>query len=136
METIKVKPWGKGQGDHVLINAADFDPSKHTRHDPEREAAEAKAAAERAESERQEQARRDAAAAEANAARAAVEREAAARAEAAKANDAKPDEGDDKDDGDGKMGIAAIREALTAKGITFDPKAKKADLRALLDAAA
>lgn len=29
MEVIKVKPWGKGQGDYVLINAADFDASKH-----------------------------------------------------------------------------------------------------------
>jgi hypothetical protein len=29
MTTIKVKPWGDGQGDHVLINEADFDPAKH-----------------------------------------------------------------------------------------------------------
>lgn len=29
MDVIKVKPWGQGQGDHVLINAADFDPSVH-----------------------------------------------------------------------------------------------------------
>lgn len=29
MGTIKVKPWGNGQGDHVLINEEDFDPAKH-----------------------------------------------------------------------------------------------------------
>lgn len=27
--TIKVKPWGEGQGDHVLINEEDFDASLH-----------------------------------------------------------------------------------------------------------
>jgi len=30
-ETIKVKPWGDDQGDHVLINAEDFDPAIHTK---------------------------------------------------------------------------------------------------------
>lgn len=29
METINVKPWGKGQGDFVVINKADFDPKFH-----------------------------------------------------------------------------------------------------------
>lgn len=29
METIKVKPWGKGQGDFVLLNKEDFDADKH-----------------------------------------------------------------------------------------------------------
>ena len=29
--TIQVKPWGKGQGDFVEINADDFDPSVHKR---------------------------------------------------------------------------------------------------------
>lgn len=29
MKTMKVKPWGKNQGDYVIINAEDFDPSKH-----------------------------------------------------------------------------------------------------------
>jgi hypothetical protein len=29
METIKVKPWGEGQGDHVMINAEDFNPEVH-----------------------------------------------------------------------------------------------------------
>lgn len=29
METIKVKPWGKDQGDFVVINKADFDPEVH-----------------------------------------------------------------------------------------------------------
>ena len=30
METVKVKPWGEGQGEFVVINAADFDPSIYT----------------------------------------------------------------------------------------------------------
>lgn len=29
MQTMKVKPWSEDQGDHVLINARDFDPDKH-----------------------------------------------------------------------------------------------------------
>lgn len=29
METIKVKPWGKDQGDFVIINKSDFDPELH-----------------------------------------------------------------------------------------------------------
>ena len=29
MAVMKVKPWGKGQGDHVLINAEDFNPKIH-----------------------------------------------------------------------------------------------------------
>ncbi len=29
MQTMKVKPWSEDQGDHVLINTADFDPDKH-----------------------------------------------------------------------------------------------------------
>lgn len=40
-ETMKVKPWGEGQGDFVLIDAADFDPDKHQPHDetgPEKKA--------------------------------------------------------------------------------------------------
>lgn len=28
-DTMKVKPWGSGQGDHVLIDAAAFDPAVH-----------------------------------------------------------------------------------------------------------
>lgn len=35
-----------------------------------------------------------------------------------------------------KLGVADIRAKLTELGIEFDPKAKKADLQALLDAAA
>ena len=31
--TIKVKPWGQGQGDFVVINEADFDPALHERLD-------------------------------------------------------------------------------------------------------
>lgn len=33
------------------------------------------------------------------------------------------------------LGIAALREALTAKGVAFDDGAKKAELQALLDSA-
>lgn len=29
-ETVKVKPWGKDQGEFVEINAEDFDPAVHT----------------------------------------------------------------------------------------------------------
>ena len=29
MKTIKVKPWGKDQGDHVVINEPDYDPKVH-----------------------------------------------------------------------------------------------------------
>ena len=29
MDTIRCKPWGEGQGDHVIVNAADFDPAFH-----------------------------------------------------------------------------------------------------------
>lgn len=32
--TIKVQPWGEGQGEFVEINADDFDPSFHKRIDP------------------------------------------------------------------------------------------------------
>lgn len=31
--TIKVKPWGDGQGDFVLINEGDFDAAVHQLHD-------------------------------------------------------------------------------------------------------
>lgn len=31
--TIKVKPWGDGQGDFVVINKADFDAAVHQLHD-------------------------------------------------------------------------------------------------------
>lgn len=33
MNTLKVKPWGKGQGDYVLINEEDFDPKVHEKLD-------------------------------------------------------------------------------------------------------
>ena len=29
MKTMKVQPWGKGQGDHVIINESDFNPDFH-----------------------------------------------------------------------------------------------------------
>lgn len=33
LSTIKVKTWGKDQGDFVLINEKDFDPSFHVLYD-------------------------------------------------------------------------------------------------------
>lgn len=30
VKVVKVKPWGKKQGDHVLINEVDFNPKRHT----------------------------------------------------------------------------------------------------------
>ncbi|MGZ3465103.1 MAG: hypothetical protein ACXU9Q_16450 [Gemmatimonadaceae bacterium] len=35
MQTMKVKPWADGQGDHVVINKSDFDPEKHESLEPE-----------------------------------------------------------------------------------------------------
>jgi hypothetical protein len=29
METMKVKPWGENQGDHVIIDKHQFDPKIH-----------------------------------------------------------------------------------------------------------
>lgn len=75
MKTIKVKPWGEGQGDFVLINEDDFNPDLHSLLD-------------------------------------------AADPEKPKA-----------------LSVDEIRAALTAKGIEFQADAKKADLKALLDAA-
>ena len=37
METIKVNPWGDGQGDFVVICASDFDPKTHTLYGAEEE---------------------------------------------------------------------------------------------------
>lgn len=33
--TVRVKPWGDDQGDHVVINAEDFDAAVHTLIDDE-----------------------------------------------------------------------------------------------------
>ena len=35
MDIMKVKPWGEGQGDYVLVNVSDFDPTFHTPLDAE-----------------------------------------------------------------------------------------------------
>lgn len=35
MNIMKVKPWGEGQGDHVLLNVSDFDPAFHAPLDAE-----------------------------------------------------------------------------------------------------
>jgi hypothetical protein len=32
--TVKVIPWGKGQGEYVEINQTDFDPKRHTLYEP------------------------------------------------------------------------------------------------------
>ncbi|MGV3679773.1 MAG: HeH/LEM domain-containing protein [Acidovorax sp.] len=42
------------------------------------------------------------------------------------------DDGGPDANGDGKLTVPEIKAALTAKGIAFDPTAKKADLLALL----
>lgn len=33
IETMRVKPWGKGQGEYVTINKSDFDPKVHEAYD-------------------------------------------------------------------------------------------------------
>ncbi|WP_148716485.1 hypothetical protein [Chitinolyticbacter meiyuanensis] len=33
MKQLKVQPWGKDQGDYVLINEEDFDPDFHVKLD-------------------------------------------------------------------------------------------------------
>ncbi|GAG34554.1 unnamed protein product [marine sediment metagenome] len=43
MAILKVKPWGKGQGDHVLIDEADFDPKFHKKFGAPKKAAKKKA---------------------------------------------------------------------------------------------
>lgn len=86
-ETIKVKPWGEGQGDFVLINAEDFNPEVHEHFD-------------------------------------------------AAAKPAKKDGANGDADGDGKVTAAELKAALTEKGISFKGNASKAELQALLDAAA
>ena len=77
-KTIKVQPWGEGQGDHVVINEADFDSKFHKLLDE-------------------------------------------AGSAGGKASDG--------------LGVAELRAALEAKGIEIPEGAKKADLKALLDAA-
>lgn len=100
--TVKVKPWGQGQGDFVEVNVSDFDPKAHTPFDAE-EAAKVGITEAKGDPEK---------------------------------GDPEKGEGDDDDTGEGQgaMKISEIRAALTAKGIDFDPKAKKAELRALLEA--
>lgn len=39
MSVIKVKPWGKGQGEYVIIEEADFNESAHSLYSPEPEPA-------------------------------------------------------------------------------------------------
>lgn len=45
VETMKVKPWGKDQGEFVIINADDFDPSFHKPLEEEKPAPKRKAKA-------------------------------------------------------------------------------------------
>ena len=73
----------------------------------------------------------------------APERKAELRAQGFKIIDARfkpagavePETGSADANGDGKVSIAEIRAALTAKGIEFDPKAKKPELQSLLEQA-
>lgn len=73
-EVIKVKTWGKDQGEYVLINAEDFDPAVHALLDA--------------------------------------------------SEPTKPK----------APSIEELRDSLTEKGIKFPADAKKAELKALLDA--
>ena len=34
MSIKKVKPWGEGQGDYVIIDEADYNPEKHAIYNP------------------------------------------------------------------------------------------------------
>ena len=34
LETMKVEPENKNQGDYVVINVSDFDPKKHKKYKP------------------------------------------------------------------------------------------------------
>lgn len=97
LETVKVMPWGTGQGDFVEVNLCDFNPESHTPFD-------------------------------------AVEAAKVGITEAQADPDKGDAEGDDDNDAQGSMKVGDIRAALTAKGVQFDPKAKKAELRALLEA--
>lgn len=49
--------------------------------------------------------------------------------------DGNPDDDDGDEPDSGTMTVKELREALTAKGITFDPSARKAVLAQLLEAA-
>jgi len=146
MTTIKIKSaHPASQGDFVLINHTDFNPDQHEPFDDEARAALSAAAGEREPTMAELQAARDeilarraeldadeqrlrawsdelAAEAERLRQQAALQAAEAQRlAEAAKVDPA--------------LTVAQLRDALTAKGIAFDPTAKQADLQAQLDAA-
>lgn len=43
MGTMKVQPWGQGQGDFVVIDESEFDPERHTRYNESGKGATSKA---------------------------------------------------------------------------------------------
>lgn len=103
METVKVMPWGKGQGEYVRVNREDL-TDKHVLYEDYqlRIAEEVELARQQAESQAQ------------------AEAEAKAQAEAEAERQAKAPTKD------------VIIERLKAANIDHDPKANKADLLALL----
>jgi hypothetical protein len=96
-QTVKVAPWGNGQGAFVEVNVTDFKPGLHVPLD---------------------------------------EAEAAKVAHLMQTSIAPPSTpgGDNGHPSDG-LTVAELKDALAAKGIAFEPTAKKADLQALLDEA-
>jgi len=118
-----------------VINEADFDPALHTAYDPQKEAAEQEEAErQRLEAEAQiEREQAEARAAKEEADRVAAEALATER-RSLDAESAAQGKTDDDDSDAGVMKVAELRAALTAKGIAFDPAAKKPALRALLEA--
>ena len=117
-QTVKVMPWGKGQGDYVVINAEDFDPSKHKLLDDFlNEQAEAQALA-KAESLAKEQAE--------------AEQKAQAEAQAQQQQNT-DDSGKDQGSATGKAPTKPeIIKMLQDAEIEHNPSATKAELMALL----
>lgn len=120
-QTVKVMPWGDGHGDYVIINAEDFDPSKHKLLDDflkEQEQAEAEKAAAiaKAEALAKEQAE--------------AEAKAQAQAEQQQNTD---DSGKDQGSATGKAPTKPeIIKMLQDAKIEHNPSATKAELMALL----
>ena len=117
-QTVKVMPWGKGQGDYVVINAEHFDTSKHKLLDDFlNEQAEAQALA-KAESLAKEQAE--------------AEQKAQAEAQAQQQQNT-DDSGKDQGSATGKAPTKPeIIKMLQDAEIEHNPSATKAELMALL----
>ena len=124
-QTVKVMPWGDGQGDYVIINAEDFDLSKHKLLDDflkEQEQAEAEKAAAIAKAE--------ALAKEQAEAEAKAQAQAQAQAEQQQNTD---DSGKDQGSATGKAPTKPeIIKMLQDAEIEHNPSATKAELMALL----